>query len=350
MTSLAEPVEHIDDGVHAAARALSGAAVVEVTAATGGSNNRVFSVLTETDRYALKQYPNADDDPRDRLGVEFSSLNFLKDHGVDQIPAAIASDANTGFALYEWIDGAAIKDPSGDDIDAVLGFAETLYGLAGTKEAQSLPAASEACLSADELARQVDARLRRLTAIADEYPELQGFLAERFSPIQETLTAKAKQTYDTRGADFSTDLEPAARTLNPSDFGFHNTLRNGDGRLVFLDFEYFGWDDPVKLVSDFLLHPGHVLSGDAGGKFLRGVRKIFTKDSDFEWRLDALYPLYGLRWCMIMLAEFLPERMARRRLAGQHKDPKGARKQQLSKAETHLNTLMATDGAIPYGD
>ena len=38
--------------------------------------------------------------------------------------------------------------------------------------------------------------------------------------------------------------------LSPSDFGFHNIVKNKK-KLYFLDFEYSGFDDPLKLLSDF---------------------------------------------------------------------------------------------------
>ena len=53
--------------------------------AAGGGNNRVFRVLTGIHRYALKNYPNADDDHRNRLDVEFMTLRFLKEHGVNEV-------------------------------------------------------------------------------------------------------------------------------------------------------------------------------------------------------------------------------------------------------------------------
>ena len=45
------------------------------------------------------------------------------------------------------------------------------------------------------------------------------------------------------------------RCLSPSDFGFHNSILDDNGRYYFLDFEYSGWDDPAKMVSDFFLQP-----------------------------------------------------------------------------------------------
>ena len=43
--------------------------------------------------------------------------------------------------------------------------------------------------------------------------------------------------------------------MSPSDFGFHNALATPGGRLVFIDFEYAGWDDPAKLANDFFCQP-----------------------------------------------------------------------------------------------
>ncbi len=349
MTFSAMAAEQADDRVTAAARALSGADAIEVTPAAGGGNNRVFRVLAGGETLALKSYPD-DGDPRDRLGVEFSSLQYLKRHGIETVPAAVASDPKKGFALYEWIDGSPIDTPGDADIDAVLGFIEALIGLAATEEAKVLPLASEACLSAAELCRQVEDRLKRLIAAAEGHPGLTEFLMQDLSPALETLHAGAGKSYDENGADFNKEIEASARTLNPSDFGFHNALRKPDGTVVFLDFEYFGWDDPVKLVSDFLLHPGHALSPQAGEKFFQGAGRLFANDLAFPWRLLALYPLYGLRWCLIMLAEFLPERMARRQMAGQHADPEKARQDQLEKSRALLDKITSIKGALPYGD
>jgi thiamine kinase-like enzyme len=99
--------------------------------------------------------------------------------------------------------------------------------------------------------------------------------------------------------------------LSPSDFGFHNSLRRGDGRLVFLDFEYFGWDDPAKTVSDFLLHPAMELSPALRERFLTGALKAFG-DPGLGARVRAVYPLFGLKWCAILLNEFTLEHMERR--------------------------------------
>ena len=39
---------------------------------------------------------------------------------------------------------------------------------------------------------------------------------------------------------------------------------------------------------------------------LAGFTKVFGKDEKFLSRLKLLYPLFGLKWCMIMLNPFQP--------------------------------------------
>ena len=86
--------------------------------------------------------------------------------------------------------------------------------------------------------------------------------------------------------------------------------------LTFLDFDYFGWDDPVKLTADFIWHPAMNLNTELKEQWQEAMLDLFSNDSQFESRLNATMPLYGLRWAMIVLNEFLPDFAKRRREAG----------------------------------
>ena len=148
----------------------------------------------------------------------------------------------------------------------------------------------------------------------------------------ESAVARARETYAQAGLAFDEPIDPGLRTLSPSDFGFHNALLQVDGSIVFLDFEYFGWDDPVKLASDFVLHPGMDLTLELKKRFLELMSDVFGADKTFSMRLRASLPLYAMRWTMILLNEFLPERWARRVMAGAGGDRDTILKTQLAKA------------------
>ena len=319
------------------ATALAGEPLSAVERHLGGGNNRLFRARTADGRsFALKEYPKRANDPRDRLAFEFGALEFMSRHPSVSVPRAFAADKAGGFALYEWIEGGPVTSPTDRDVDAALAFAAGLHGIRHASGTDALPLASEACLSGAEIVAQVSRRHERFKDIARTEPRLAEFLASDFEPAAERAVAGARRGYSQLGWSFDAPLPRQQQTLSPSDFGFHNAIRRPGGDLVFVDFEYFGWDDPVKLAADFLQHPGMALSAAQYARFQAGMERVYGGDAAFAVRLALLYPLYGLRWCMILLNEFLPERWEARRLAGVHVDRDAATSAQLEKARHRI--------------
>jgi hypothetical protein len=304
----------------------------------GGRNSRIYRVHCDSGEYALKQYPSRADDPRDRLATEVGALNLMERYCVDAVPRVVGVDRERGFALLSWIDGSAVTDVSDSDIDAAVTFLTAIHGLRNRPRANEQPLAAEACLSGAEIERQIAERLSRLLRITDE-PDLQGFLEKRFGPTFERGLRNAKAMIRAIGLDFAGELPQEGRSLVPSDFGFHNSLRRKDGSLAFVDFEYFGWDDPVKLTADILLHPGRSLTSPQCRQFRRSAQRLYAGDDAFGSRLAAFLPLFGLRWLLILLNEFIPERWERRLLAGATESWAEAKVTQLALASNFLAAL-----------
>lgn len=342
--TLAKTMEH---EIIAAAEALSGAQVTTAKPLHGGANNRVYKVETQTGPFALKVYPHLAEDLRDRLGAEFDGLTFLNSHNINGVPKAIACDRNGGLGLYEWIEGEAIVAPGVDDIDAAADFVQKLKVLSQDVSAIKLPLASEACLSGAEIVSQIKGRLDHLGSVGEDQDQ-KNFLEIEFVPFFEKAVSRARNGYQQAGWNFDSDIVQDQRTLSPSDFGFHNALKVPSGEVVFIDFEYFGWDDPVRLVADFILHPGMTLNQATKNRFARRSFTILADDDNFRLRLDLLFPLVGLRWAMILLNEFIPERWRRRSLAGAGEDMAVAQMKQLEKAHRLLKSLKNPDKGLFY--
>jgi len=301
-----------------------------------GGNNRLFRIETEDGKvYALKSYPRQSSDLRDRLTTEFNALDFMQRHNIRQVPRPIAKDEAASFALYEWIEGRPAQ-ASRAGIDAAVTFVRELHKLSAAADAQQISAASEACLSAQTIIEQVERRLAALRAQTAAHPVLEEFLEGKVGPVASSVIVRARKIYAKAGIGFDASVAMSLRSLSPSDFGFHNALVQNDGRIVFLDFEYFGWDDPVKLASDFVLHPGMDLTAELKRRFLESMSDIFRADKSFDMRLEASLPLYALRWTMILLNEFLPERWARRIMAGAGADRDAILQAQLNKARAMI--------------
>lgn len=328
------------DPAWVAAEALAGGPIRELAPVRRSGNSRVFRTVTARGTFALKLYPPRGEDPRDRLGAEAAALDFMRRHDIGETPRPIAANRGHNAALLEWIDGEQVTMPTETDIDAALGFLGRLHRARNGDAGLTL--ASEACLSAAELEQQIARRHARLAEAGRNTLQLAAFVDKEMAPAAETLTAAAKARYAGSSLAWNADLDIAQRTLSPSDFGFHNALRQPDGTLVFLDFEYFGWDDPVKLICDVLLHPAMTLPVELRFRFLEGALTLFQGDSTLAVRLSALYPLFGLRWCAILLNEFLPEKWMLRAHAGEP-DPEIAQARQLAKAQNLLQRLIHDD-------
>lgn len=325
------------------AEELTGGRVLSITRAHGGGNNSIYYVDSTGGSAALKFYPPQDEDPRDRLGQEYEALAFLSANGVEQVPAPIGISREHHCAAYQWIDGMRVSEIGVNEVDAMATFLEQLQQLRCLDGAQALRPASASCLSPQAAADQLMARLVRLQDAARDCSSgadgLRDFLDDQLRPAALTAIEELDKACHAHGLSINTDLARQHQALSPSDFGFHNALRDNNGRIVFVDFEYFGWDDPVKMVSDIQLHPGMNLSDALAARFQERIIPVFDQDdADFSVRLGLLYPIFGLVWCTIILNEFLPERWARREAAG-HADAEASRTRQMKKALTHFDRL-----------
>jgi hypothetical protein len=335
-----------------------GSRIVAVQEIGGGRNSRVCKVDFESDTsYAVKFYYQDGSGDQSRLQREFSGLQFLIDCCVRCIPRPILADRDEGYAVYEYIraDRLSLCEIGEGDIDQIVGFVKLLKDASQKAINNELTTASEACFSVDALEQNIYMRLQRLLALPNRggsYAELRFFLKNEFEPFLKDLIRLNNSRPQARSACFDTILATNERVLSPSDFGFHNVLRSSDGKLVFLDFEHFGWDDPAKLVADFLMHPHELMSLSECLKkyFADKILPCFGDRSDVLLkRLEVVYPLYALKWCMILLNEFIPEHWSRRAFAVSAKVDRGlAQMEQLDKARYMLAKSKNASENLPY--
>lgn len=322
---------------------LAGAPVAAAQPARSGGNNRVFRLeMAEGPPLALKHYPS---DGRDRLGQEYDALSFLSRHGIMSTPRPVAKDADAFCALYQWFDGeAAVLRPQGDDADQLADFLIELQKLRDAEGAQNLRNASASIFSPEAAVAQYEQRLDGLRRVSDDHPDLRAFMEGGLVPSTVVAIRQLRRRYAELGRDPAADLAPAHRALSPSDFGLHNALRAEDGRLRFIDFEYFGWDDPVKLVSDTAIHPGSDLPEASANRLIERLSRTFEAGDDaFAIRRDVLYPVFGAIWCLIVLNAYLPESRSRRAMAAQGGDLTVRLAGQLDKARRLHQTIYPND-------
>jgi len=306
----------------------------------GRGNSRLYKLLTSKGNIVLKDYPDLLNDPRKRLETEVNAFNMVE--SFNKTPKVIAFDKSQNIAIYEWIKGSHISSVNNKHILEALRFINKIQNAKGKR---SCELASEACLSVKHLLTQIDDRLNKLLLVVDQ--DLQNFLNTVFKPLLCQTEKWSCQHWPSN--NITNDLPISMQALSPSDFGFHNALLE-DNKLYFLDFEYFGRDDPVKLMADFVWHPGMDLSNDQKTKWLNGVFEIFIKDPNIHARFHAAWPLYGLRWSLILLNEFLNDGWQKRVYANNNlKDNQRSKlEDQLKKAKDICMKIQTESMECPY--
>jgi hypothetical protein len=329
--------------------------VMSIEPIEGGRNSKVYRVTAgDSKNYLLKAYFRPFTGDSNRMRNEFSSLSFLWENGIRNIPQPLGADWEHGCALYEYIEGKRIvAEEIGDrEIETAVKFLVDLKELRDRARGYNFQPASEACFSIQAIADNIQQRLSLLISQPtneEPYEALNEFLNQNLTPKLKEILRWCQANSSQADISFELEIDPAERTLSPSDFGFHNALKRFNGQLIFLDFEYFGWDDPGKMVVDVVLHPGMNLTRDMKRRFVHGILKSFSEYPKLAKRIEIVYPLFGIKWCLILLNEFLPEHLLRRRFAtGSRLERKTIQAEQLAKARHMLQTISETYENFPY--
>ncbi|MDP2342925.1 MAG: aminoglycoside phosphotransferase family protein [Deltaproteobacteria bacterium] len=325
----------VDHDVGAAVRVLLNDSSATLTGLPGGANNRVWVVDGAGGRFLAKASPPRQANDRDRTRCELAFSSFLWAHGVRCVPRPIAANLEHGIGIYEYVDGIGISVVDAPLVAQAVEFARCLFELSKEDDARALMDAADARFSIDGQLSVVDARVQRLIA-ADLDDDAGAF-------VRSALVPAWKQVHEEALASPVIGILPARlRVLSPSDFGFHNALQRADGRVIFFDFEYAGWDDPAKMLVDVFLQPAVRVHRSNVPAFADAITAPAPADrSVVVERAHALFPVLRIKWTTILLNELLPDAWARRVFAG-----RGDRSQRIAEQIARARTLLSSSDRL----
>jgi hypothetical protein len=324
-------------------------APLSLTPLSGGMNNRVSRLETATGPFVLKEFFPVSPGARDRFQAEQAFYNFAQSTPTPlAIPRALAWSAPDRLGLFSWIDGRKLQPADVDKaaVEQALDFYLELNRNRDLPHAPDLMTGAEACFTIQDHVDCVERRVQRIERmpVTSEVDRaalafVQDSLLPAFMESRAAMTLPEPQ--------LQAELPPAKRAISPSDFGFHNALATADGRLVFFDFEYAGWDDPAKFLCDFLCQPALPIPAELWPLCYARLAPGQPGGVEPE-RVNLLLPFYQLKWCCILLNEFLPRDDERRQFAlGQEPVPVSAKKEtQLAKAQAAFARFRTTP-ALP---
>lgn len=305
---------------------------------SGGGNNRVF-IAKQDDRIigVLKQYYHNKGDLRDRLDTEWNFSKFLWNHKIQLIPKPVISDPHNYIAFYSYINGNKLfpEKITKYHIDQAIDFYLSMNSFRQSDDAKLLPDASEACFSLGDHIRLIDRRILNLKKIKSRSKidtNAREFIDMELLPMWDTIRNAICGSDHNCSFPLNDAITSSYRRLSPSDFGFHNTLEDTNGRLFFMDFEYAGWDDPAKMVCDFFCQPAIPVPQQFFPRIIEKIVRELSEPDIQRQRIELLLPVYQIKWCCIILNEFLPLGISRRVFTDSALDLEVIKEGQLQKA------------------
>ncbi len=308
-----------------------------------GGNNRLFKLNSPSSKLLLKLYKTPDD--RHRLQREFEAFQFLRSKHINQVPEAYLVNLEDYFAIYSFVSGKITKAADLDraQITALMDFIITLHRLLPNHVDHSFLPSIGASNCLQDYVTSTKTRINKLkTHIATEGSTLlekYGFpldFEQSFDQLFTQITASYSAEY------MSSQLTSDQLRLSPVDFGPHNTLFQSNGKPMFIDFEYFGWDDPYRLIGDFLNHDQSIDISDEDKKFaLKYYIEQMKLDQPEQDRLIAVIKLMSLEWLGVYLQSMTREKLNLRKFADIHFNEEEYIAKQVAKFQSRLKKVQA---------
>jgi hypothetical protein len=229
---------------------------VIVTPVDRTGNNKVFIVNSGSSVFFVKQFFESYEDKRNRFQAEISFIEYAHLCAPGKVPEMYAIDMENKFIIFENVVGNKLKVENINEdliLDAASFFSALNRPELKLTSGKKLLNASEACFSIRDHINLINQRISNLEKVDDNFNTasafhtITGLIRKQFEEIKKQIIFHA----NLNGIDINLEIEREIQVISPSDFGFHNCIMKGNNDLIFIDFEYAGWDDPAKVTGDF---------------------------------------------------------------------------------------------------
>lgn len=323
---------------------ISSSAVVDFSRISGGGNNRLFKAVTENrNKFLVKEYFP---DDRKRLQREYSALEFLHKSGFSDVPTPHFADETQNYAIYSFEDGetADPKSFTNTEIESVVVFLNKLQRIKPDKKnGAKFTDALFVSRSLDEYADTVLFKFDKFeeSLKSGEINPKVAKLVETY-PLEEIVKGTiGKLRNDSFTGKLFKSIKSEDMRLSPVDFGPHNMIMRKNGEPCFIDFEYFGWDDPVKIVANFLTHEGSKGIPHAQKlHFLDEFKKHSPLPPRVTERVDVAIQLAALDWISILSWGIAPDRVASKKFLDANLNTEDYLDKQIEKIVVRVKNLQ----------
>ena len=305
----------------------------QIKTVKSGKNSKIYKINTDKKKIILKSYYGK---KNLRIRKEFQFYKYLNQTNIDNVVTPIAFDFKNNLVALPYIVGNKIHKVQNKHIIQLSNFINKINRK--NIYSRKIGLAVEGINNRKNHITICQNRINKLKLVDKKSAikkELYLFLREKIIPTFKILKNKIndkKILYQSKYKLYKKDM-----IISPSDFGFHNVVESKK-KIFFFDFEYAGYDDPVKLICDFYCQPNQKVSMKQKEKFKKMIIKKYKNYKQLDYLISELLPIHHLKWCCIILNEFIPSKLSIRKHAGQLKND--VLQSQLIKAKNYFNHYL----------
>ncbi len=175
------------------AHSVLGGNAVTFSPVSGGANNRICHARSASGEVIIKAYHHSTADQRDRFDVAIVCVG-------DAFAFSVIHGRKLGT-----------EEVTAEDVRQCIDWVCALQKLEGSH----LSTAADACLTLQEHVALIERRVQRLLDAESDHAAFKSFVVDELAPQVQRITS---------GIDIRQPAPP--RVLSPSDFGFHNILKD----------------------------------------------------------------------------------------------------------------------------
>ena len=263
-----------------------------------GINSDVFKFKAQGINLVVKQYKHKGNS---RIKREKLFYEYLKKINNKNIATPLIFSLKKNLSVYPCISGSKIKKINNKHIKKLSNFINKINN---KKISIMIPKAVDGIQDRKDHLKLCKKKINQLkkvkidSLIQKDFSDfLKKNLIPKFWEIKKNFDLKVKKVLP------KMKLKKEEMIISPSDFGFHNVI-NKNNKLFFIDFEYAGLDDPIKLICDFYCQPDQFINTKQKKIFLETLSLKHHDSNKLNSYINLFLPFHRLKWCCIILNIF----------------------------------------------
>lgn len=258
-----------------------------------GGNSNIYRVFNKIYDFKVKLHSENDHIEKIKKEIYLHNFFFKKKLNVNKIKYF---DEDYFLSYSNWIKGKKINKLTPQNIKYFTHFIDQLKKIKLNYNQDLLASAN--CFDIYQIKKQFDSRISEFNEVKSTNLKVYQFINTKINKtfneyFKKILKIKFINKYFNKNIYY----------LSPSDYGIHNSLKL-KSKVFFFDFEYAGFDSPIKLICDFIYNPSNKIYEkiDIQNIWINECCKIFSIREPYV--IQLIKPLFGLIWCLIILNEY----------------------------------------------